>query len=106
VTAALDSIDENGEITKIKADVARMNRLVDQLLRVARLDAVALDVSDQLDLNEMAADVVGSMAPWSLARKKPLRSTARTSQSSSKGIDTRSAMQSEIWSKMPSHIPR
>jgi len=72
VTAALDSIDENGEITKIKADVARMNRPVDQLLRVARLDAVALDVSDQLDLNEVAADVVLSMAPWSLARKKPI----------------------------------
>jgi signal transduction histidine kinase len=72
VTAALDSIDENGEITKIKADVARMNRLVDQLLRVARLDAVALDISDRLDLNEVAADVVGSMAPWSLARKKPI----------------------------------
>ncbi len=49
-----------------------MNRLVDQLLRVARLDAVALDVSDRLDLNEVAAEVVGSMAPWSLARKKPV----------------------------------
>jgi signal transduction histidine kinase len=72
VTAALDSIDENVEIAKIKADVARMNRLVDQLLRVARLDAVALDVSDRLDLNDVAADIVGSMAPWSLARKKPI----------------------------------
>ena len=72
ITAALDTVDENGEIAKIKADVARMNRLVDQLLRVARLDAVALDVSDRLDLNDVAADIVGSMAPWSLARRKPL----------------------------------
>jgi signal transduction histidine kinase len=72
ITAALDYIDENGEIAKIKADVARMNRLVDQLLRVARLDAVALDVSDRVDLNEVAADIVGSMAPWALAQKKSI----------------------------------
>src|SRR5262249_16206144 len=45
VTAALDVVEDSDEIAKIKADVARMNRLVDQLLRVARLDAVALDIS-------------------------------------------------------------
>jgi signal transduction histidine kinase len=32
ITAALDTVDENAEIATIKADVARMNRLVDQLL--------------------------------------------------------------------------
>ncbi len=72
VTAALDVIDENGEITKIKADVARMNRLVDQLLRVARLDAVALDVSDAVALNDVASEIVAAMAPWSLARKRTI----------------------------------
>jgi two-component system, OmpR family, sensor histidine kinase TctE len=72
VTAALDAVDENADIAKIKADVARMNRLVDQLLRVARLDAIALDVSERVDLNEVAADVVGNMAPWSVAQKKSI----------------------------------
>jgi two-component system, OmpR family, sensor histidine kinase TctE len=72
VTAALDVIDDSNEITKIKSDVARMNRLVDQLLRVARLDAVALDVSDPVDLNEVAADTIATMAPWSLARKRSI----------------------------------
>src|SRR5262249_27609315 len=72
VTAALDSIDRNGEIAKIKADVSRMNRLVDQLLRVARLDTVALDVSDRLNLNDVAADIIATMAPWSLAKGKQI----------------------------------
>ena len=72
VTAALDVVEENGEIAKIKADVARMNRLVDQLMRVARLDAVALDVSDAVDLNDVASEIVAAMAPWALAKKKPI----------------------------------
>ena len=58
----------NEQLTALKADVARMNRLVQQLLRVARLDAIALDVSGTADLNEVAADVVSSVAPWALAQ--------------------------------------
>jgi two-component system, OmpR family, sensor histidine kinase TctE len=49
-----------------------MNRLVEQLLRVARLDAVALDVSGMVDLGSVARDVVAYLAPFALANGRSL----------------------------------
>ena len=44
-----------------------MNRLVEQLLCVARLDSVVLDASSPVDLRQLAEEVVGSMAHLALA---------------------------------------
>jgi len=75
ITARLDSLAGNGEVSALREEVARMNRLVEQLLCVARLDSVVLDVSSRVDLREVAEEVVGSMAHLALATGRTIALT-------------------------------
>ena len=79
ITVRLDSLKGNGELSALREEVARKNRLVEQLLCVARLDSVALDVSSWVDLREVAEEVVGSMAHLALATGRTIGLTGADS---------------------------
>jgi signal transduction histidine kinase len=85
ITAAVDELEGDERFAELRGDVARMNRLVEQLLRVARLDAVGLDVTETVDLNEVARAVVASMAPWALARERTIGLTGPDAPVRAKG---------------------
>lgn len=67
ITARLDSLEGDGQLAPLREEVARMNRLVEQLLCVARLDSLVLDISSTVDLRQICEAVVGSMAHLALA---------------------------------------
>jgi two-component system, OmpR family, sensor histidine kinase TctE len=72
LTAEIDSLEHTERSSRLKGDVARMNRLVGQLLQVARLDHLALDVSGKVNLQTTAADMVSELAPRAIAEGKAL----------------------------------
>jgi signal transduction histidine kinase len=72
LTAGLDELGDSAAVAKLKADAARMNRLVSQLLRVARLDAMPVNVSARVDLRQVAAEVVAYLAPWAIMQGRAI----------------------------------
>jgi two-component system, OmpR family, sensor histidine kinase TctE len=75
ITARLDTLEGNGQVSALREEVARTNRLVEQLLCVARLDSVVLDCSSPVDLLQLAGEVVGSMAHLALAAGRTIALT-------------------------------
>lgn len=72
LTAGLEGLDDGMEVERLRADAARMNRLVEQLLRVARLDAMPINTDSVLDLRVIAEQVVEYLAPWAIAQGRSL----------------------------------
>lgn len=66
LTSGLESLPESEEVLRLQHDVARMTRLVEQLLRIARLDALPLDTGRPVDLGKIVREVVEQLAPWAV----------------------------------------
>ncbi|MBT4044713.1 MAG: hypothetical protein HOK21_24280 [Rhodospirillaceae bacterium] len=76
LNARLDELDNSETAASLAVDIQRMNRLVDQLLKVSRLDAEDLSVAKDVDLNDVAAETVGYLAPLAITNDINLSLTA------------------------------
>jgi len=70
ITGALHEYSADSELAKLQQDVYRMNRLVQQLLNVARMDGIIVDVNNVVDIHASARDVVEYMAPLIFEQKR------------------------------------
>ena len=66
LTARLDSLPDTSEIRGLRHDADRMTRLVSQLLRMARLESLPMDVTEPVDLHGVAAEAVAALAPLAI----------------------------------------
>jgi signal transduction histidine kinase len=73
--AGLDVLDGNGKIQALR-EVAHMNRLVDQLLRVARLDNVTFGTLQMIDLKAIATQQISTSQRWPCRRTAKFHSRA------------------------------
>lgn len=66
LTARLDTLSGLPQAEALRADVDRMTRLVAQMLGIARLDGVPLDVSAPVDLRAVAVEAISALAPLAI----------------------------------------
>lgn len=71
LTARIDALD-GPPVEGLRRDVDRMNRLVGQMLRVARLDAAPLDVTRPVDLRQVAVEAISAVAPLAVRERREL----------------------------------
>ncbi|MEA2781027.1 MAG: hypothetical protein QOK29_2571, partial [Rhodospirillaceae bacterium] len=70
LAAHLDTLGDRAVAASLREDVARMARLVEQLLQVAELEALTLKPGERADLAALALEVAEALAPLALARRR------------------------------------
>jgi len=68
----IETLDRGEGTEELHADIESMSRIVSQLLEIAELDTLVLDPGETADLRAVCAEVVGSIAPYALARQKDI----------------------------------
>lgn len=66
LTAHIDTLKDPEVAGPLRRDLAGMTHLVEQLLRVARVEALAVTPNDHADLAEIARDVAAYLAPMAI----------------------------------------
>jgi signal transduction histidine kinase len=70
--ARIETLGDGAAMRELHADIEGMSRIVSQLLEIAELDTLVLDPSETADLRAVCAEVVGSIAPYALARRRDI----------------------------------
>jgi len=74
----LDALEDRTVAAALRDDVDRMSRLVNQLLSVSQLEALAVSPDEIADLQAIAVDVAASLAPLALKRGRSIAVTGAT----------------------------
>ena len=75
LAAHLDSLEDRAVAASLRSDVERMAHLVDQMLAIARLEALTIAPDEAADLHAIAVDVAASLAPFALRRRRAIEVT-------------------------------
>ena len=70
--ANVDTLKEPEIANRLRTDVEQMSRIVSQLLLVAQLETVSINLDEIVDLNDVVAEIAGSLAPLALASDKSI----------------------------------
>jgi signal transduction histidine kinase len=68
LAAHLDTLRDQSVAAPLRQDVARMGRLVDQMLLVAELEALTVKPEERTDLSTLASEVAEAVAPLAVSR--------------------------------------
>jgi signal transduction histidine kinase len=76
--ARVDLLADDGARRALQADIERMGRVVGQIIEIAELETFVADRRETADLQAVAAEVVGFLAPLALAEGKVVALTGET----------------------------
>jgi len=77
LTARIDELPTAPETAALRGDVNRVTRLVGQMLAMARLEDLPLDLTGTVDLHRVAVEVISDLAPLAIRRQVELMLTER-----------------------------